>query len=203
MHAESNSESGQSPVANAVPPGGPGDITRLLRRMGKGDRGASDEVFAAVYKILRAQARVAMRGQAKNHTLQPTALANEAFLKLAQQAVPWESRTHLLSVSAQAMRCILVDHARTKSRRKRKTSGQKIELDEVLVAFEDRSFDLIELDDALRRLTQLHARASRVVELRFFGGLKWREISNVIGAPIRTVERDWEFARAWLHAEMS
>lgn len=179
------------------------EVTLLLQRMGEGDEGAATDVFAAIYDALRAQARAAMRSQPRNHTLQPTALANEAFLKLVQQDVDWTSRAHFLGVAAKAMRSILVDHAKTKSRRKRKATGRQVQLDGLVIAFEDRSFELLALDEALVRLAARHERAARVVELRFFGGLEFREVAHLIGMPIRTIERDWVFARAWLHAELS
>lgn len=169
------------------------------------DRGeiARDDVFRAVYSMLRTEAKAAMRGQRASHTLQPTALANEAFLKLAQQAsTQWTSRAHFLGVAARAMRSILVDHARTKSRAKRKATGTRVKLDATLAEFETRSFDLVVLDEALEKLAKTHERAARIVELRFFGGLRFEEIAEILGVPLRSIEREWQLARAWLHAEL-
>lgn len=174
----------------------------LLRRMGSGDARATTDLFALVYGTLRAQARSAMRGQPRSHTLQPTALANEAFLKLVSQEVAWEGRSHFLCVAARAMRSVLVDHARTKTRRKRKAVGRRIDLDEHVAAFEERSARLQDLEEALQRLARLDPRASRIVEMRFFGGMQFREIAQALDVPTRTIERDWAYARAWLHGEL-
>ncbi len=181
------------------PPGGPEFV-------GPGEErpaAVSGQLFTTLYDTLRAQARAAMRGQPRSHTLQPTALVNEVFIKLANQGAEWHSRAHFLSVAARAMRAILVDHARNKTRQKRKAAGRRVELDGLLVAFEERSLRLLELDAALGRLAELDDRAARIVELRFFGGLAGPDIAEVMGVPLRTVERDWMYARAWLHAELS
>jgi RNA polymerase sigma factor (TIGR02999 family) len=180
----------------------PDDFTVLLRRMGSGDSRATTDLFTAVYGTLRVQARRAMRGQRRSHTLQPTALANEAFLKLVKQESAWEGRAHFLCVAAHAMRSILVDHARNKSRRKRKALGARVDIDESLAVFEDRSARIEDLVAALDRLAAHHRRASKVVEMRFFGGMKLQAVSEALGVPLRTIERDWCYARAWLHNEL-
>ena len=180
-----------------------GQLTRLLFRMGEGRDAAGDEVFTAVYDLLRAQARSAMRKQDRTHTLQPTDLANAAFLKLVKRKSDWNSRAHFLAMAAHAMRSILVDHARTKRRRKRKSTGRAVELDQLLVSFEDHAINVLAVDEAMRRLAVKHERASRVVELRFFGGLEFEDIAELMDVRVRTIERDWNFARAWLHAELS
>jgi RNA polymerase sigma factor (TIGR02999 family) len=180
-----------------------GDITLLLHRMGEGDGRAADELFSAVYADLRRRAKGVMRNRSRGNTLQPTALVHEAFLKLVEYETDWKSRAHFLGVAAKAMQRILVDHARSRSRRKRRTAGRKIELDDLVVAFEERAIDLERLDAAMKRLATRKPRAAEVVRLRFFGGLQWREIAEVVGAQKRAVERDWEYARAWLHAELT
>jgi RNA polymerase sigma-70 factor (ECF subfamily) len=199
--ASSSSETQVRPGCKSSDPL-PEDFTVLLRRMGSGDAHATTDLFTLVYGTLRAQARSAMRGQPRSHTLQPTALANEVFLKLANQRVAWEGRSHFLCVAAQAMRSVLVDHAKGKGRRKRKAAGRRINLDEHVAAFESRSAHLLDLDEALQRLAQDDPRASQIVEMRFFGGMQFREIAEKLDVPQRTVERDWTYARTWLHAEL-
>jgi RNA polymerase sigma factor (TIGR02999 family) len=178
------------------------DITLLLRRMRDGEGDASKRLFEAVYDALRWQARGAMRGRRNGNTLQPTALAHEAFLKLVDCEKDWESRAHFLGTAARIMRHILVDHARTRSRQKRTATGRRVDLDDVVVSFEDRALNLVGLDTALRRLAKKHSRAARVVELRFFGGLEWRDVAESVGEQLRTVERDWTYAKTWLQAEL-
>jgi RNA polymerase sigma factor (TIGR02999 family) len=163
----------------------------------------NDELFASLYETLRGLARIAMRPQSSAHTLQPTALVNEAFLKLMRRRKGWTSRAHFLSTAAVAMRCILVDHARTRSRIKRHARGHRISLDAAMLSFKRRQIDVLALDDALRRLAEHDPRAARVVELRCFGGLPVRDVSEILDVPVRTVERDWHWARIWLHAELS
>jgi RNA polymerase sigma factor (TIGR02999 family) len=170
--------------------------------MGEGDAAAAADLYRAVYSALRVEAQAAMRRQRRDHTLQPTALVNEAVIKLVQNNTNWESRTHFLAVAAVAMRNILVDYARTRNRRKRTAGGRRLDLEPHLVAFEDRAMDIRELDAALKRLAKDDPRATRVVELRFFGGMKPRAIAKELGVTARTVERDWAYARARLHREL-
>ncbi len=146
-----------------------------------------------------------MRRERADHTLQPTALVHEAFLRLAGNDTSWQNRQHFLGVAAQAMRRILVDHARRQKAQKRGGGGDKIELDEQLIGIGDDagSIDLEALDEALTRLAELDVRQARIVELRFFGGLGVDETAAVVGISPATVKRDWQFAKAWLKRELS
>jgi RNA polymerase sigma factor (TIGR02999 family) len=164
----------------------------------------NDEMFVTLYEMLRRLAREAMRRpRSSTHTLQPTALVNEAYLKLTRRRCDWESRNHFLAAAAKAMRCILVDHARTRTRIKRRPRGYRISLDAALLEYERKRIDVVQLDEALLRLAAVDARAARVVELRCFGGLRVQDIAEILDEPKRTIERDWYFARVWLHAELS
>jgi RNA polymerase sigma-70 factor (ECF subfamily) len=181
-----------------------GNITELLHRAEDGDDGAKAELFETLYEDLHSQASRLMRGQLANHTLQPTALVNEAYLRLARGGGGhWADRQHFLAVAAKAMRCVVVDHARGKQRKKRGGDAVAVPLSSLTLAFENHVVDLIALDEALHKLDERDARAARVVELRFFGGLSVAEAAAVLGAPVRSMERDWELARAWLFRELS
>lgn len=164
---------------------------------------ATGDEFALVYDLLRAQARSAMDELAPNHTLQPTDLANAAFLKLIRRKPEWGDQGHFLALAAHAMRSILVDHARTRACHKRSPTGEKVELSSLLVSFDERAMDVLAVDEALDRLAKEDSRAARVVELQFFGGLKLPAIAQLMKIPLRTVELDWRFAKAWLHTELS
>ncbi|HEY7636381.1 MAG TPA: sigma-70 family RNA polymerase sigma factor [Gemmatimonadales bacterium] len=180
----------------------PSDVTRLLLEVSNGRAGAVDQLFPLVYAELRQLAARLLRGERKDHTLQPTALVHEAYLRLVDQRVgTWENRAHFLGVAAQAMRRILLDHARR--RRAVKRDGGRVTLDEELAEVTGPSVDLLEVDAALERLAQLDARQSRVVELRFFGGLNVEETAAVLGVAPVTVKRDWAVARAWLHRALA
>jgi RNA polymerase sigma factor (TIGR02999 family) len=174
------------------------DITILLRRAGLGDAAAEAELFRLVYDELHRQAAAWMRRQPRGHTLQATALVHETYLKVARRDVAWNGRGHFFAVAARAMRSILVDHARGKRRAKRGAGRTRVPLDAVLVAFEDRALDILALDEAICELAEFDPQAARVVELKFFGGLTAQEVAEQIGVATRTVERDWETARAWL-----
>jgi RNA polymerase sigma factor (TIGR02999 family) len=188
-------------------PPGAGDITLLLRRMERGDSSAAAEVFTTLYDALRAQARATVRTQSRSrsrsHTLQPTELVNEVFLKLVRPGIAPEDRTHFLAVAASAMRCVLVDRVRTRLRQKRSPAGRRVELDDLVFSFEERSVHLIDLDEALQRFAEENPRAARIVEMRFFGGLDLPDIARILRVNVRTAERDWRYARAWLHAELA
>ena len=176
----------------------------MLRAVADGDREAEARLFDRLYDDLHARAVRLMRGQAKNHSLQATGLVHEAYLRLAaRKGVSWADRTHFIAVAARAMRCALVDHARGKARLKRNTGAKQIPLHALSIAFEDRAIDLVAVDQAMKRLEERDPRAARIVELRFFGGLTAPEVAELLDVSTRTVERDWEVARAWLRRELS
>jgi RNA polymerase sigma factor (TIGR02999 family) len=182
----------------------PGDVTRLLLAWSGGDREALEKLLPLVYSELRRRAESQMRRERSEHTLQPTALVHEAYLKLVdQQGVAWKDRTHFFAVASRAMRQILVDHARR--RRTEKHGGREVRLsvEDVELATEPRSLDLLALDLALDRLAALDERQSRLVELRVFAGLTIEEAADVLGCSHATVSRDWKHAEAWLHREMA
>ena len=157
-----------------------------------------------VYEELRKMAKQYMQSQRIGHTLQPTALIHEVYVKLAgQQEQNWKSRAHFFGVAAQAMRHILVDYVRRRSYQKRGGNGQQIELDEAIIVSSERAAGLVELDEALTRLAALDERKSRVVELKYFGGLSNEEMAEVLNVTTKTIIRDWQFARTWLLRELS
>ena len=179
------------------------EITGILFRWSQGDEHALDSLTPLVYRDLRRLAAHLLRDERSGHTLQPTALVNEAYLKLAGQAkVQWQNRTHFFAVAARAMRQILVDHARGHLRAKRGAGVTVLPLEEGLLFEPERSADLLALDEALNRLAALDARKTRVVELRFFGGLDNEEIAKVLEISPNTVMRDWNMAKAWLRREI-
>jgi RNA polymerase sigma-70 factor (ECF subfamily) len=179
-------------------------ITRLLLDWGNGNKAALDKLMPIVYEELRRLARHYMHAQRPGHTLQTTALVNEAYLKLIDSSrVQWQNRTHFFAISAQLMRRILVDFARSKNSLKRGGEFQQVELNESLAVPIEQKTDLVALDEALNMLTSLNARQSQIVELRYFGGLSEEEIAETLGISSRTVRRDWNLARAWLFRELS
>ena len=182
------------------------EVTELLRRAREGDAGALDRVFPLVLEELRAVAGARLRGEAPGHTLQPTALVNEAYLKLAASPeVDWRDRAHFLAVAARAMRQVLVDRARRRKADKRGGGVRPATLtDGSLLASGQgpTAEELLALDAALDALGRIQPRLRQVIELRYFGGLADAEIGEVLGVTRRTVQRDWTKARAWLHAEL-
>jgi RNA polymerase sigma-70 factor, ECF subfamily len=181
----------------------PREVTRLLAAWGQGDALALEKLTRLVYEELRRLAHRYMGQQRDGHTLQTTALVNEAYLRLAGQEEPrFQDRTHFLAVAATAMRQILVDHARTALRQKRGAGAQRVELDEAACVTNEPTRELVELSEALEKLAALDARKARVVELKYFGGLKHEEIAEVMKVSEVTVRRDWTFSRAWLYAEL-
>jgi RNA polymerase sigma-70 factor (ECF subfamily) len=181
----------------------PGDVTRLLREVGGGRPGAAEDLIALVYDELRRIADIHMRREPAGHTLQPTALVNEAYLKLVDQTrVDWQGRTHFLAVASGAMRRVLIDHARGRLRHKRGGGLRRVDLDEALerAAFSDA--DVLDLHEALERLAALDERQARIVEMRFFGGLSVEEVADSLGLSKRTVEGEWTHAKAWLRREL-
>ncbi len=181
----------------------PGEVTRLLREMSTGRDGAIEELLPLVYDELRRIASRHMRREGEQHTLQPTALVHEAYLKLVdQKRAEWDGRTHFLCVASGAMRRILVDHARRRLRHKRGADFERVDIDEVLERAAASDDDVLGLHEALDRLAALDERQARVVELRFFGGLSVEETAAALGVSRRTVEGEWTHAKAWLGLEL-
>lgn len=182
----------------------PGEVTQLLGELRKGSPDAQAKLIPLVYKQLHRLAASYMRHERPDHTLQPTALVNEAYMRLIlQEQADWHDRAHFFGVAARLMRQILVDYARARNAGKRGAFADKLPLERALEFSPERSQELVELDDALRNLEQLDPQQARVVELRFFGGLTVEETAEVLGISPRTVKRDWSVARAWLHGELS
>ena len=180
------------------------DVTRLLVRWSNGDQGALNALVPLVYSELRRLAQVYLSHEKQGHTLSSTALVHEAYLRLvSQKEVTWQSRAHFFAVAARMMRRILVDHARHHGYAKRGGGALTISLDETVAPALERELDLVALDDALEALAKLDERQSRMVELRFFGGLSIEETSEVLGVSTPTVKREWASARAWLYREIS
>jgi RNA polymerase sigma factor (TIGR02999 family) len=178
------------------------EVTRLLLDLQNGRVGASDQLVPLVYAELHDLAAHYMRNERPDHTLQPTALVNEAFLRLVgQRHATWQNRSHFYGIAAQAMRRILVDHARRRRAAKR-DGGVSVTLDEHVSRPAEQSLDLIALDDALAKLAAIDGRYSKVVELRFFGGLEIEQVAEALGVSPATVKRDWTFAKAFLQREM-
>ncbi|MCB9898357.1 MAG: sigma-70 family RNA polymerase sigma factor [Planctomycetes bacterium] len=177
--------------------------TVLLQRLSHGDLAAADELLPLVYHELHGLARRLMSGERDNHTLQATALVNEAYLRLVDQAgTDWESRAHFLRTAARAMRNVLVDHARTRNADKRGGKRARVPLDDALAAYEARALDMLALDTALERLSEMDEQLAQLVELRFFAGLTIPETAKILGVSTPTVERGWRVARLWLRAEI-
>jgi RNA polymerase sigma-70 factor (ECF subfamily) len=179
------------------------NVTRLLQAWSQGKDAALEELLPLVHQELRRLARRYMFGERPEHTLQATALVNEAYLRLVNsRQVNWQNRAHFFAISAQLMRRILVDHARARGYRKRGGGVAKITLDEALVRPPEKGQDLVALDDALKELAAVDPRKSKMVELRFFGGLSVEETAEVLKVSPETVQRDWRLAKAWLAREM-
>lgn len=176
------------------------DVTSLLVRANEGDRLATDELFPLVYEELRALSERFLAAEGPEHTLQPTALVHEAYLRLIGPCeTPWENRRHFFGAAARAIRRILTDHARAKNRIKRGGEQRRVALDDVDPAASNGDVDLIGLDEALNNLAALDEKMASLVELKFYGGLSVEEIAKATGVSESTVARDWRFARAWLH----
>jgi len=181
----------------------PNEITEQLIAWSKGDAAALDKLIAAVYQELRRMADHYLRGERAGHSLQPTALVHEAYLRLIDQTkVEWQNRAHFFGVAAQMMRRILIDHAKTKHRVKRGGDAVKVSLDEGATITQERAAELVALDDALKILSELDERKGRIVELRYFGGLTVEETAQVLGVSDKTVMRDWNLAKAWLYQQL-
>jgi RNA polymerase sigma factor (TIGR02999 family) len=178
-------------------------VTQLLQQWSQGDDSALAELTPLVYEELRRLAHHYMEGERPDHTLQTTALVNEAYLRLADQTNPnWQSRAHFLAVAARAMRRILVSYARSNRAQKRGGGGAKIELDEAAIMSPEQSNEIVDVHEALERLATLDERKARVVELKYFGGLSHDEIAEVLKISTITVRRDWVFAKTWLYDEL-
>jgi RNA polymerase sigma factor (TIGR02999 family) len=178
----------------------PQEVTRLLQEWSNGDKIALDKLTPLVHEELRRIAHHYMSRERPGHTLQTTALVNEAYLRLVNQNhVHWQNRAHFFAVAAQVMRHLLVDHARTHKRAKRGGAVQQISLDEAALMSPERAADMIALDEALIELTLIDPRKSRIVELRFFGGLNIEETAHVLHIAPVTVRREWNSAKAWLY----
>jgi RNA polymerase sigma factor (TIGR02999 family) len=179
------------------------NMTQLLLAWSRGDEAARDELIPLVYDTLRRIARRQLRGERAGHTLETAELINEAYLKLAGQSVPWESRAHFFGIAARLMRQLLVDHARARQRLKRGGELQQISLTAAANIVQEEVVDLLVLDEALETLAEVDPQRGRIVELRFFGGLTIEETAHVMGISTPTVERGWRAARAWLQTELS
>lgn len=177
-----------------------GQVTQLLQDYSRGDQAAFDKLLPLVYAELHQLAAACMNRERADHTLQTTALVHEAYLRLVKQsAIGWPSRAYFFAVAAQVMRNLLIDYARTRMRDKRGGGHVKLSLDEAAVLTDERSASLLALDDVLKSLAKIDPRKSRVVELRFFGGLSVEEIAEVLKVAPNTVTRDWTVAKAWLY----
>lgn len=186
----------------------PKEITLLLAQAGRGDEAAANALFEEVYRELRGLAKSYLRRERPDHTLQATALVHEAYIKLVgpgnadSPAERWENRLHFFNVAAKVMRNILVDHARKHQAEKRGDGERKLSLDEAVSFYSERDVNLVALDDALKLLETLDPRRSRIVELRFFGGLKIEEVAKVLGIPGAKVNSEWHTAKIWLRHQL-
>jgi RNA polymerase sigma-70 factor, ECF subfamily len=182
----------------------PQDVTKLLLAWNDGDQVARDELMSVVYQELRRLAHHYMKRESPGHTLQTSGLVNEAFLRLVDQRdVQWQNRAHFFGIAAQMMRRILVDYARSRRYAKRGGGVPHLSLDEALIVSDERTAEVVALDETLQRLAEIDPRKSRIVELRFFGGLSIEETAEVLAVSPGTVMRDWTLAKAWLRREMS
>ena len=181
----------------------PHRVTQLLEKWSQGDDAALAELMPLIYEELRHLAHRQMAAERPGHTLQTTALVNEAYLRLADQSHPrWQNRAHFFAVAARAMRQILVSYARSQRSEKRGGGAVKVELDEAAIVSPGESKEIIDLHEALERLSTLDSRKAQVVELKYFGGLNYDEMAEVLKISRVTVRRDWEFARLWLYTEL-
>ena len=180
-------------------------ITQLLKQWSSGNAEVLDDLMPLVYKELRRQAAGYLRRERADHTLQPTALINEAYLKLIdQREVKWQNRAHFFAIAAQAMRRILVDYARERHREKRGGAAENLPIEEALtIVSQEKSVDLVALDEALNKLARFDQRQAKVVELRYFSGLSIDETAKILDVSNATIRRDWNMAKAWLHQEIT
>ena len=182
----------------------PQEVTQLLADWGSGDRSALEKLLPLVHSELRRIARRQMSHERPGHTLQATALVNEAYLKLAgQQGLEWQNRAHFFAVAAQVMRHILIDHARAHARDKRGGGAIQVSLNEAVASGGEQAENFLALDEALRTLEQIDPQKGKIVELRYFGGLSIEETADVLNVSPRTVRREWQRAKAWLYRMVS
>lgn len=182
----------------------PGEVTYLLLELKRGNKEAEGCLIPLVYRELRRIAAIQLRREAPNHSMQPTALVHEAYLRLIDiKRIDWQSRAHFFAVSATLMRRILVDHARASNALKRGNGWDVISLNDAVLPSPHRAPEILALDEALNRLEALDKRQSKIVELRFFAGMSEEEAGNVLGVSARTVKRDWRIAKAWLFKELN
>lgn len=180
-----------------------GEITRLLREARNGAAQAEERLYELLYRELRAMASAFLAKERKNHTLQPTALVHEVFLRLGgEQDIDWQNRAHFLAVAARTMRRVLVDYARSRAADRRGGGAWKVEMEPSFGLVEARPEEILDIDAALERLIKIDARQVRIVELRFFVGLSERQIAEAMGLSERTIKREWQIARAWLHGQL-
>jgi RNA polymerase sigma-70 factor (ECF subfamily) len=181
------------------------DLTQMLIRLTEGNTEVVNEILPVIYDELRSLAGNYLRRERENHTLQPTALVHEAYLKLIDQKnVRWQNRAHFFGIAANIMRRILVDHARKHTAEKRGGAGENLPLeDELIIVSEGKSAELLALDEALENLAKIDPQKSKIVELRYFGGLSVEETAEVLGVSEITVKRHWRMAKAWLYGQIS
>ncbi|HEX5284228.1 MAG TPA: ECF-type sigma factor [Bryocella sp.] len=179
-----------------------GQTTRLLKAMHAGDAAAAEQLLPLVYAELHRIANACMRRERPDHTLQPTALINEAYLRLVQQDVDWNDRAHFVGFAAHVMRRVLVDYARARNTDQRGGKMERVELQDQFAISPERLDEVSLLDEALERLEKNNPRQAKVVELRYFGGLSMEQIGAIIGIAPRSVKRDWALARIWLYEEL-
>jgi RNA polymerase sigma-70 factor, ECF subfamily len=179
-------------------------ITLLLKRIADGDRSAADELLSLVYSQLHRIAQRQFKLERPGHTLQPTALISELYLRVLHDSnIEWHSRAHFYAVAAETVRRVLIDHARAANAQRRPHPGQRIQLDDELSYAEDRAYELLMLNEALGKLRELDPRQAQVVDLRYFGGFSVEETARALGVSERTVKRDWAMAHAWLSATLN
>lgn len=185
-------------------PSAPADVTQLLIAWSSGDQAARERLISVVYEELHRLARRYMRNESPGHTLQTSALVNEAFIRLVDQSnVHWQNRSHFFGIAAQMMRRILVDYARSRNYAKRGGGARKLSLEEGLIVSPERSEEVVAVHEALERLAKIDPRQAQIVELKFFGGLSNEEAAAVLAVSPGTVARDWTMAKAWLRREIS
>jgi RNA polymerase sigma factor (TIGR02999 family) len=182
----------------------PGEITQILRDFKRDQLAAQDRLIPLVYRELRRIAAAHLRRENAGHSLQPTALVHEAYLRLVDvNRIDWQSRAHFFCIASTEMRRVLVDHARARDASKRGGGASNLQFDEALFLAPGQPPEIIALDDALNRLALLDGRQAKIVEMRFFGGMTEEEAGDVLGISVRTVKRDWRMAKAWLFKELS
>ena len=179
-----------------------GEVTQLLNNMAKGDSGAAEKLLPLVYSELHRLAASYMRRERPDHTLQATALINEAYLRLTKEDGEWNNREHFIGMAANVMRHVLVDYARSHKAQQRDGGLKRVELKDDLAISPEKIEEVVALDEALTRLESLHPRQGKVVEMRYFGGLSVEQIASLLGVSERSVKRDWSLARIWLFREL-